>query len=95
MRRKATIAGCALAITVAMPALGSAPATAATSSIETVSAATTLACYYYVKRGDTARGIASKLGISYSTLVALNPGVDMNALYIRQRLRVPEASCDW
>ncbi|MEU4571233.1 LysM domain-containing protein [Nonomuraea sp. NPDC023979] len=94
MTWKTALAISTVAALLSTPAVMATPA-AATSVTQEGAEATVLACYYFVKRGDTARGIAGKLGISYSTLAALNPGVDLNNLHVGQRLRVPEANCDW
>jgi LysM repeat protein len=42
--------------------------------------------YYVVRAGDSLSAIASKTGVSLSTLQALNPGVNPNALQVGQRL---------
>jgi len=44
---------------------------------------------YLVRPGDTLWGIARRLGVSLSALVAANPGVNPNRLMVGQRLAVP------
>jgi LysM repeat protein len=44
--------------------------------------------FYVVRAGDTLSTIAVKTGISVSTLEALNPHTDPNALQTGQRLRL-------
>ena len=44
--------------------------------------------FYVVRAGDTLSTIAVKTGISVSTLEALNPQADPNALQTGQRLRL-------
>ncbi|MFD0683365.1 LysM peptidoglycan-binding domain-containing protein [Actinomadura fibrosa] len=75
--------------------VGATPVFADTINVEQASSVVLPACYYFVKAGDTGRGIAGKLGISFSTLRSLNPGVNWDALHVGQRLRVPASSCDW
>ena len=41
-----------------------------------------------VKAGETATGIARRVGITVQRLRALNPGVDLDALHPGQRLRL-------
>lgn len=45
---------------------------------------------YAVRAGDTLSGIARTLGISASTLLEANPGLDPHRLRIGQRLNVPD-----
>jgi spore germination protein YaaH len=42
--------------------------------------------FYVVRPGDSLSVIASKAGVSLSTLQSLNPGVNPNALQVGQRL---------
>jgi LysM repeat protein len=42
--------------------------------------------YYVVRSGDSLSAIAGRTGVSLSTLQALNPGVNPNALQVGQRL---------
>ena len=44
--------------------------------------------FYRVQQGDSLTRIASKTGIPVTTLEALNPNIDPNALQTSQRLRL-------
>ena len=44
--------------------------------------------YYVVKAGDTLSGIATRAGISLTTLERLNPNISPNALQTGERLRL-------
>ena len=44
---------------------------------------------YVVQSGDTMMGIAGRLGVGYQDLMAANPNVDANRIFVGQRLRVP------
>ncbi len=44
--------------------------------------------FYRVQPGDSLTGIASKTGIALTTLEALNPNIDPNALQTSQRIRL-------
>jgi LysM repeat protein len=44
--------------------------------------------YYVVKPGDTLSGIATRAGISLTTLETLNPNISPNALQTGERLRL-------
>lgn len=44
--------------------------------------------FYTVRQGDTLSGIAVRTGVAVSTLQALNPGLNPNALQPGQRLRL-------
>ncbi|QFG22124.1 LysM domain-containing protein [Actinomadura sp. WMMB 499] len=95
MKRKTAFTIFSLTFFMGSSTVGAMPAFAETTDVGPASSNVLRACYYFVKSGDTGRGIAGKLGISFSTLRSLNPGVNWDALYVGQRLRVPESSCDW
>jgi LysM repeat protein len=48
----------------------------------------TKATFYVVKPGDTLSGIATRAGISLTTLEKLNPNISPNALQTGERLRL-------
>jgi LysM repeat protein len=63
--------------------------------VQTISSSTTTthpvspsAKFYVVQPNDTLSKIAAHTGVSVSTLEALNPGVNPNALHPSQRLRL-------
>lgn len=47
---------------------------------------------YVIKHGDTFYKLAQTYGISLASLIAANPGVDPNKLYIGQQIRIPQTA---
>lgn len=47
---------------------------------------------YVIKRGDTFYTLAQTYEISLASLIAANPGVDQNKLYIGQQIRIPQTA---
>jgi spore germination protein YaaH len=47
---------------------------------------------YVIKPGDTFYKLAQTYGISLASLIAANPGVDPNKLYIGQQIRIPQTA---
>ena len=64
----------------------SATTTAATTS--TTATGTGPAQYYTIQSGDTFGAIASREGTTVQELLALNPGVNPNALTVGQQIRI-------
>jgi LysM repeat protein len=69
-------------------------ATASISIVQTTSASTpvthrvTRAKFYFVKPNDTLSKISARTGVSLSTIEALNPNVNPQALHPTERLRL-------
>ena len=62
--------------------------TTATGTTSTTATGTGPAQYYSIQSGDTLAAVAAREGTTVQELLALNPGVNPNALHIGQQIRI-------
>jgi LysM repeat protein len=74
--------------TKAKPKPTTTKAATTTATTGTTSTSTGPAQYYTIQSGDTFGAIASREGTTVQELVALNPGVNPNALTVGQQIRI-------